>query len=69
MLMALGGFSAPAWFGLLALVAVVVGGYVWVQRRARRYTLRFANLAVLERIAPRRPGWPRHFPRRCSCLA
>jgi Ca-activated chloride channel family protein len=60
--MALGGFSAPGWFGLLGLVAAVVVGYVWVQRRARRYLLRFANLALLERVAPRRPGWPRHIP-------
>jgi Ca-activated chloride channel family protein len=67
--MALGGFSAPAWFALLAVVAAVVGGYVWVQRRARRYTLRFANLAVLERVAPRRPGWPRHIPAALLVLA
>jgi Ca-activated chloride channel homolog len=60
--MGLGGFSAPGWLGLLGLIAAVVVGYLWVQRRARRYLLRFANLAVLERIAPRRPGWPRHIP-------
>jgi Ca-activated chloride channel family protein len=66
---ALGGFSAPAWLGLLVLVAAVVVGYVWAQRRARRYMLRFANLAVLERIAPRRPGWPRHIPAALLVLA
>lgn len=60
--MALGGFAAPGWFALLGLVAVVVAGYVWSQRRARRYLMRFANLELLERIAPRRPGWPRHIP-------
>jgi Ca-activated chloride channel family protein len=59
---ALDGFSEPGWLALLAGVAAVVGGYLWAQRRARRYTLRFANLAVLEHIAPRRPGWPRHIP-------
>jgi Ca-activated chloride channel family protein len=46
-----------------------VGGYVWVQRRARRYTLRFAYLTLLERIAPRRPGWPRHIPAALLMLA
>jgi Ca-activated chloride channel family protein len=60
--MALDGFSAPGWLGLLGVVAAVALGYLWVQRRARRYLLRFANLAVLERVAPRRPGWPRHIP-------
>jgi len=58
----IGGFAAPGWLALLAVVAVVAGGYVWVQRRARRYLLRFANLEVLERVVPRRPGWPRHIP-------
>jgi Ca-activated chloride channel family protein len=60
--MALGGFAAPGWFALLGLVAAVVAGYIWAQRRARRYLLRFTNLELLERIAPRRPGWPRHIP-------
>ncbi|MBV8997063.1 MAG: VWA domain-containing protein [Pseudonocardiales bacterium] len=60
--MAVGGFSSPGWFALLGLVAAVVAGYILAQRRARRYLLRFANLELLERIAPRRPGWPRHIP-------
>ncbi|MBV9010520.1 MAG: VWA domain-containing protein [Pseudonocardiales bacterium] len=60
--MALGGFSAPGWLGLLGLIAAVVVGYLWVQRRARRYLLRFANLELLERVAPRRPRWVRHIP-------
>lgn len=67
--MALGGFSAPGWLGLLVLVATVLLGYLWVQRRARRNTLRFANFALLERLAPRRPGWPRHIPATLLMLA
>ncbi len=67
--MTLGEFSAPGWLGLLGLVAAVLIGYVWVQRRARRHTLRFANLELLERIAPRRPGWPRHIPAGLLILA
>ncbi len=67
--MAWGEFSAPAWFGLLGLVAAVVGGYVWARRRARRYTMRFANLELLERVVPRRPGWPRHIPAALLVLA
>jgi len=47
---------------LLGLVAAVVAGYLWAQRRARRYLLRFANLELLERIAPHRPRWHRHIP-------
>ncbi|MGH3719625.1 MAG: VWA domain-containing protein [Pseudonocardiaceae bacterium] len=67
--MALGGFSTPGWFGLLGLVAAVVVGYVWVQRRARRHLLRFANFELLERVAPRRPGWTRHIPAGLLVLA
>lgn len=67
--MVLGGFSAPAWLGLLAAVAAVLIGYLWVQRRARRYLVRFANLALLEQLVPRRAGWPRHIPAALLVLA
>jgi Ca-activated chloride channel homolog len=60
--MALGGFSAPGWLGLLGLIVALAVGYLWVQRRSRRYLLRFANLELLARLAPHRPGWPRHIP-------
>lgn len=60
--MSLGGFTTPVWFLLLAVVAALAAGYVWMQRRRRRHTLRFANLAMLERVAPRSPGWRRHVP-------
>ena len=57
-----GGFTAPWWFLLLVVVAGLVAGYVWMLRRQRRHLLRFANLAMLERVAPNRPGWQRHLP-------
>lgn len=57
-----GGFTAPQWFLLLGVVAALAAGYLWMQGRRRRHALRFANLAMLERVAPRRPGWPRHVP-------
>lgn len=58
--MAVDGFAAPGWFALLAPLAAVVAGYLWVQRQRRRYTMRFTNLELLEKVAPRRPGWRRH---------
>ena len=60
--MSLAGFAAPIWFLLLVVVAALAVGYVWMQRRRRRQVLRFANLAMLERIAPKRQGWQRHVP-------
>ncbi|HEY8374469.1 MAG TPA: VWA domain-containing protein [Pseudonocardiaceae bacterium] len=60
--MSLGGFTAPGWFALLAVVAGLAGGYVWMQRRRHRYAMRFTNLELLEKVAPRRQGWHRHAP-------
>ncbi|MDQ4102710.1 MAG: VWA domain-containing protein [Actinomycetota bacterium] len=60
--MSLTGFTAPLWFLLLVVVAALAVGYLWMQRRRRRQLLRFANLAMLERVAPNRQGWPRHLP-------
>ena len=60
--MSLTGFTTPLWFLLLVVVAALAAGYVWMQRRRRRQVLRFANLAMLERVAPHRQGWYRHLP-------
>jgi Ca-activated chloride channel family protein len=52
---------AARWLWLLPLVAALVGAYVWVQVRGRRQAaVRFTNLALLQRLAPKRPGWRRH---------
>jgi Ca-activated chloride channel family protein len=60
--MNLAGFTSPIWFLLLVVIAALAAGYVWMQRRRRRQVLRFANLAMLERVAPKRQGWQRHLP-------
>ena len=60
--MSLTGFTSPLWFLLLVVVAALAVGYVWMQRRRRRQVLRFANLAMLERVAPKSQGWYRHLP-------
>ncbi|GAA1074449.1 VWA domain-containing protein [Nocardiopsis composta] len=54
-------FLAPGWMlAALAMLAALIAGYVWVQLRRRSDTARFTNLALLDRVAPRRPGWRRH---------
>ncbi|HEY4024151.1 MAG TPA: VWA domain-containing protein, partial [Pseudonocardiaceae bacterium] len=60
--MSLTGFTAPWWFLLLVVVAALAAGYVLAQRWRKRRTLRFANLDLLEKVAPKKLGWWRHTP-------
>lgn len=55
-------FAQPWWLLGLLVVGVLVAGYLVVLRRRRRDVVRFTNLELLERVAPRRPGWYRHLP-------
>lgn len=67
--LSLSGFTAPIWFALLGVAAALLVGYVVVQRRRRRHVMRFTNLALLEKVAPKRQGWPRHVPAALLILA
>ncbi|GAB2965276.1 VWA domain-containing protein [Saccharothrix stipae] len=60
--MSLSGFTAPWWFLLLVAVAGLTAFYVVLQRVLRKRTLRFANLPMLEKVAPKRQGWYKHVP-------
>ncbi len=53
-------FAHPAAFAAVAAVLALLLGYLLVQRRTRKHTLRFANLPLLERVAPSRPNALRH---------
>jgi Ca-activated chloride channel family protein len=54
-------YLAPQWFWLLAAVAVLAVLYALLQwRRRSTYSVRFTNLALLDSVAPKRPGWRRH---------
>ena len=46
-------FEAPLLLGLLALVPLAAGVYVWSQRRARKFAVRYTNVAVLAGVAGR----------------
>ncbi len=60
--LSLGAFATPWWFLLTIAVAALAVIYVLLQRVRRRRMLRFANLELLERVAPKREGWYRHVP-------
>jgi len=55
-------FSHPWWLLALLVVVALAAAYVWNELRRRRNTMRFTNLGVLEKIAPKRPGRVRHAP-------
>jgi Ca-activated chloride channel family protein len=53
-------FQAPVWLLGLVVVAALVGLYVLLQLRRKAYAARFTNVALLNSLVPRRPGWRRH---------
>ncbi len=55
-------FLWPASLVLLLLVPVLVTLYVFVQRRRRRYALRYASLSLVREALGRGPGRRRHVP-------
>jgi Ca-activated chloride channel family protein len=54
---------------LLLGVAALAAAYVVQQLRRKQYAVRFTNLALLDKIAPRRPAWRRHVPAVAFLLA
>ncbi len=60
--LSLSGYASPWWLLLLVAVAGLAVGYLITQRARRRRVMRFTNLDLLDRVAPRRQGWWRHVP-------
>jgi Ca-activated chloride channel family protein len=53
-------FLSPGWLWLLLAVAGLLLVYLVLQLRRRAFAVRFANLDLLGKLAPKRPGWRRH---------
>jgi Ca-activated chloride channel family protein len=55
-------WESPQRLWLLLAVAALAVAYLILQRRRSRYAVRFTNLKLLDRVAPKRPQWRRHVP-------
>ncbi|AEF40369.1 VWA domain-containing protein [Hoyosella subflava] len=60
--MSVSDFASPWWLLFLLVIVALTGGYVIAQRLRQRNVMRFTNLALLEKVAPRRPRAERHVP-------
>jgi Ca-activated chloride channel family protein len=62
-------FLDPLRLLLLVPVAALVVAYLVMQRRRRRYAVRYTSLDLLDKVAPKRAGWRRHVPAALAGLA
>src|ERR1700682_4892639 len=60
--MTLSGFEHKWYFLFLLVFLGVIGLYIVVQLARRKRVLRFANMELLESVAPKRPTRWRHLP-------
>jgi Ca-activated chloride channel family protein len=60
--MSLTNFAHPWLFLFLLVVAGLVAYYIFVQFARQKRILRFANMEMLEKVAPQRPKRWRHLP-------
>ena len=58
----LSGFANGWFFLYIVVILAVIGLYLVVQRARRKRVMRFANMDVLERVAPKRSTRWRHVP-------
>lgn len=52
----------PLSLWLLGLIPILIGLYIWVLRRRRRYAVRFSSLGLVRAALPRRNSLRRHIP-------
>lgn len=55
-------FQWPTLLFALGVIPALLTLYLVAQRRRRAYAVRFTNLALLEEVVGRRPGFRRHIP-------
>lgn len=44
------------------LIPLLIGAYIWVLRRRRKYAVRYSSLSLIREALPRRSRWRQHVP-------
>ena len=52
----------PAFLYLLVIIPLLIAAYLWMQRRKRRFAVRYSSLALVRDALPRHSSWRRHLP-------
>ena len=52
----------PGSLFLLALIPLLIGIYIWILRRRKRFAVRFSSLVLVRQAMPQHSAWRRHLP-------
>ena len=52
----------PGSLFLLALIPLLIGIYIWILRRRKRFAVRFSSLVLVRQANPQHSVWRRHLP-------
>jgi Ca-activated chloride channel family protein len=52
----------PGFLLLLGLLPLIVGAYIWILRRRRRYAVRYSSLSLVRAALTKQSRWRRHLP-------
>lgn len=52
----------PGFLVLLGLLPLIVGAYIWILRRRRRYAVRYSSLSLVRAALTKQSRWRRHLP-------
>jgi Ca-activated chloride channel family protein len=52
----------PGFLVLLGLIPLIIGAYIWILRRRRRFAVRYSSLALVREALSQQSRWRRHLP-------
>ncbi len=55
-------FLSPWLLSLLLLIPLLVGAYIWMLRRRRKFAVRYSSLSLIREALPKRSKWRQHVP-------